>query len=271
MRYNKPMKETKIYCVTNQKGGVGKSTTALTLGAALSELGKKVLLVDLDPHAGLTISLGYDNPEEAFKHSVYDVINEKDFPIDQAITKTAVDALELIPSHQDLVEFDVTLVTRKYWPNTLKNALSPLLGRYDYILIDCPPSLGVLTTCAMVASSLAIVPVQSEYLAMRGLRLLFRVVNEIKGEGNPGLETKVLITMHQGRTLHAQEVLEEIQKILPTQVFKTLIHRTIKFADSTVAGKPLLMTDSTSQGAQAYRELAQEILHYEQKERVGAR
>lgn len=265
------MKQTKIYCITNQKGGVGKSTTALTLGAALSELGKKVLLVDLDPHAGLTISLGYEKPEEAFKHTVYDVIKDPSFPVTNAIAKTSVDDLELIPSHENLVEFDVTLVTRKYWPNTLKNALSPLTGRYDYILIDCPPSLGVLTTCAMVASSLAIVPVQSEYLAMRGLRLLFRVVNELKREGNPGLETKILVTMHQGRTLHAQEVLLEIQNILPTQVFKTVIHRTIKFADSTVAGKPLLMTDSASQGAQAYRELAQEILTYEQKERVGAR
>jgi len=265
------MKDTKIYCVTNQKGGVGKSTTTLTLGAALSERGKKVLLIDLDPHAGLTISLGYDNPEEAFDYSVYNVMADKHFPISRAIINTSVDDLDLVPSHQDLIEIDVTLVNRKYWPNTLKNALSPIAGKYDYILIDCPPSLGVLTNCALVASSLAIVPVQSEYLAMRGLHLLFRVVNDIREEGNPDLDTKILITMFQGRTLHAKEVYEEIQNILPTQVFNTVIRRTIKFADSTVAGKPLLMTDSSHKGAQAYRELAQEILNYEQKERVGAR
>ena len=129
----------------------------------------------------------------------------------------------------------------------------------------------MLTNCALVASSLAIVPVQSEYLAMRGLQLLFRVVNDIKEEGNPDLDTKILITMYQGRTLHAQEVYEEIQSILPTKVFNTVISRTIKFADSTVAGKPLLMTDSSHPGAKAYRELAQEIINYEQKERIGAR
>ncbi len=265
------MRENKIYCITNQKGGVGKSTTTLTLGAAFSELGKKVLLIDLDPHAGLTISLGYDNPEEAFDHTIYDVMSDKHFPIKKAITKTSVDDLDLIPSHQDLIEIDVTLVNRKYWPNTLKNALSPIAGDYDYILIDCPPSLGVLTNCAMVASSLAIVPVQSEYLAMRGLQLLFRVVNDIKEEGNPDLDTRILITMFQGRTLHAKEVYEEIQSILPAKIFNAVIGRTIKFADSTVAGKPLLMTDSDHKGSQAYRELAQEILNYEQKERIAAR
>jgi chromosome partitioning protein len=264
------MKEANIYSITNQKGGVGKSTTALNLAAAFSELKKKVLLVDLDPHAGLTISLGFDKPEESFEHTIYDVMSDKQFPITQAIVKTAVHGTDLIPSHQDLIEIDVTLVNRKYWPNTLKNALSPIADTYDYILIDCPPSLGVLTNCALVASSLAIVPVQAEYLAMRGLQLLFRVVNDIKEEGNPDLDTRVLITMFQGRTLHAREVLEEVQGNLPTQVFKTIINRTIKFADSTVAGKPLLMTDSSHHGAKAYRELAQEILTYEQKERVVA-
>lgn len=271
MGYNEVMEPAKIYCVTNQKGGVGKSTTALNLGAALAELKKKVLLVDLDPHAGLTISLGYDKPEETFEYTIYDAMTEKDFPIKKAIRKTAIAGLDLVPSHQDLIEVDVTLVNRKYWPNTLKNVLSPIAGAYDYILLDCPPSLGVLTNCALVASSLAIVPVQSEYLAMRGLQLLFRVVNDIKGEGNPDLDTMVLITMYQGRTLHSREVFEEVQKLLPTKVFNTLINRTIKFADSTVAGKPLLMTDSSSQGAGAYRELAQELLTYEQKAGVSTR
>jgi chromosome partitioning protein len=265
------MKESKIYCVTNQKGGVGKSTTTLNLGAAFSEMGKKVLLIDLDPHAGLTISLGYDNPEEIFEYTIYDVMAYKHFPIKRAITKTSVDNLDLIPSHQDLIEMDVTLVNRKYWPNTLKNALNSITKDYNCILIDCPPSLGVLTNCALVACSLAIVPVQSEYLAMRGLQLLFRVVNDIKEEGNPDLDTKILITMFQGRTLHAKEVFEEIQSILPTKVFNTVIKRTIKFADSTVAGKPILITDSTHQAAQAYRELAKEILNYEQKESISAR
>jgi len=266
------MDEARTYCITNQKGGVGKSTTALNLGAALSELGHRVLLVDLDPHAGLTMSLGYDSPETDFTQSIYNVIDEDDFPIRRAIAKTAIENLDLVPAHQSLIEFDVTLVNRRtYWPNTLKKVLSPIAGDYDYIILDCAPSLGVLTTCALVASSLAIVPVQSEYLAMRGLQLLFRIVSDIKSEGNPDLDTRILITMFQGRTLHSQEVFEEVQRQLPTKVFKTTIGRTIKFADSTVAGKPLIMTDRSHQAAKAYRELAQELLTYEQKESVSAK
>jgi chromosome partitioning protein len=198
-------------------------------------------------------------------------MSEKVFPINRAIHKSPINNIGLIPAHQNLIEIDITLVNRKYWPNTLKNALSPIASDYDYVILDCPPSLGVLTNCALIASSLAIVPVQSEYLAMRGLQLLFRVVGDIKEEGNPDLDTRVLITMFQGRTLHAKEVRQEVQRLLPTQVFKATIPRTVKFADSTVDGKPLIMTNSNHQAAQAYRELAQELVTYEQKASVSAR
>jgi len=258
---------SKLYAITNQKGGVGKSTTCANLGTALSELGKKVLILDLDPQAGLTTSLGFK--PDSLDITIYQAILDNHFPIQDIITKTKIPNLFLLPSNLDLAGAEVELIGKIGWDRILKDTLSPILSDYDFVFIDCPPSLGLLTTNALMASERAIIPVQSEYLAFRGLKPLTDIVEKVRQKGNPELEIKVLRTMHQKRTIHSQEVVEELEKIFgkEKQIYQTVIKRTIKFAESAVKGVPILIYDKRSEGAIAYRQLAQEILQ-EQKKNV---
>ncbi|MCJ7783833.1 MAG: ParA family protein [Desulfobacterales bacterium] len=249
----------KIFCITNQKGGVGKTTTCACLATALSELDKKVLIIDLDPQAGLTTSLGYE--PDSFPTTIYDVlINSEKSSILTAIIKTKINNVDFIPSNLDLAGAEAELIGEIGWDRTLKETLYPIRNNYDYILIDCPPSLGVLTANALVASELAIIPLQTEYLAMKGLKQLNKVIDKVRKRTNPNIQTKILRTMFDKRTLHGKEVLEEIKNVFKDKVFEPVISRTIKFADSSVAGEPILLYDKESEPANAYRQLAKEIL-----------
>lgn len=248
-----------IYSITNQKGGVGKTTTCLCLGAALAETGYKVLLVDFDPQAGLTVCLG--NDPDSFSKTIYDsLINCEQTPISNATINTKIQNLYLVPSNLDLAGAEGELIGEIGWDRNLKEALSEVKNNYDFILIDCPPSLGVLTTNALICADTAIVPVQTEYLALRGLKQLGNIVSKVRKKGNPHLKIRILRTMHNTRTLHSKEVVEELEKIFPDEIFKTIIKRTVKFADASLAGIPIIHYAKTSEASEAYRNLAKEVI-----------
>jgi chromosome partitioning protein len=249
----------RMYAITNQKGGVGKSTTCSCLSAALAESGFKVLMVDLDPQAGLTVSLGLD--PEAFELTSYDfLIRAETLRVDDIIVSAGAPGVDLIPANLDLAGAEAELIGEIGWDRTLKDNLALITRVYDFILFDGPPSLGVLTTNGLMAAHQVIVPVQTEYLALRGLSQLQRIIQKVQKKGNPGLEVKILRTMHISRTVHSTEVLAELERAFGAQVYRTVIKRTIKFPEASRAGKTLLTFARDSEGAQAYRHLAQEVL-----------
>ncbi|MCM8814970.1 MAG: ParA family protein [Candidatus Omnitrophica bacterium] len=248
-----------VYSVTNQKGGVGKTTTCLCLGSALAEQGYRILLVDFDPQAGLTVSLG--NEPESFSKTIYDsLIDCEQNPLKDVIVDTKVKNLFLAPSNLDLAGAEGELIGEIGWDRNLKDALGEIKNNFDFVFIDCPPSLGVLTTNALICADTAIIPVQTEYLALRGLKQLSDIIVKVRKKGNPELRKRILRTMHNTRTLHSREVVEELEKIFPDEVFKTIIKRTVKFADATLAGMPIIQYASTSEASEAYRNLAREVI-----------
>jgi chromosome partitioning protein len=245
-----------VYCLANQKGGVGKTSSSAALAAARSELGERVLIVDLDPHAGLTNAFGLD--PKSFEKTTYSVLLGH-CPITDAIIPTKLPGLDLLPANKDLAGAEPELIGELGWDRVLADALQPLAGTYAKVFVDCPPSLGVLTVNALVAASVVIVPLQCEYLAMKGLQQLQEIIEKVKRKANPNLQVRILRTMYDPRTLHSREVSDEILERFNDQVFPPIVHRTIKFADSTVAGEPITTYASSSQAAQAYRDIAQEI------------
>jgi chromosome partitioning protein len=245
--------------ICNQKGGVGKTTTTINLGAALAEYGRRVLLVDIDPQGALSVGLGL-NPM-TFEMTVHDALLRADADVTQAVTKTNIDGLDLLPSNIDLSAAEVLLVSEVGREHALKRALQPLLPEYDIVLIDCQPSLGLLTVNALSAADGVLVPLECEYFALRGVALLLQTIEKVHDRLNDRLElVGILATMHDGRTLHGRQVLERVVEAFPDEVFHTVISRTVRFPETTAAGEPITSYAGSSAGADAYRTLARELL-----------
>ncbi|WP_414690306.1 ParA family protein [Nocardioides sp.] len=250
--------DARVISMCNQKGGVGKTTTTINLGASLAEFGRKVLLVDFDPQGSLSVGLGL-NPHE-MDLTIYNLLMDRDVGLDDVVVPSGVDGMDLLPSNIDLSAAEVQLVHEVAREQTLARVLAPALATYDVILIDCQPSLGLLTVNALTASHGVIVPLECEYFALRGVALLKTTIDKVRERLNPRLEIDgVLGTMYDGRTLHGREVMERLVQAWGDQVFHTVIRRTVKFSDSTVAGEPITSYASSSPGADAYRQLAKEV------------
>jgi chromosome partitioning protein len=248
----------RVISMCNQKGGVGKTTTTINLGASLAEFGRKVLLVDFDPQGSLSVGLGL-NPHQ-IELTIYNLLMQKDVDISEAIVPTGVEGMDLLPSNIDLSAAEVQLVHEVGREQTLMRVLAPVLPDYDVILIDCQPSLGLLTVNALTASDGVIVPLECEYFALRGVALLKTTIDKVRERLNPKLSVDgVLGTMFDGRTLHGREVMERLVEAWGDTVFHTVIRRTVKFSDSTVAGEPITSYASSSPAAEAYRQLAKEV------------
>jgi len=248
-----------IIAMCNQKGGVGKTTTAINLGAALVELGRKVLLVDFDPQGSMTVGLGINAHE--LDQSIYHVLMDRELGIKDLVMHTAVDGLDLVPSNIDLSAAEMRLVTEVGREQVLSRVLKPIRKDYDIILIDCQPSLGLLTVNALTAADGVLIPLECEYFALRGVALLKDTIEKVRDRTNDDLQIIGLLgTMYDSRTLHGREVMERLVQAWGDLVFHTVIRRTVKFSDSTVAGEPITSYATTSPGADAYRQLAKEVV-----------
>ncbi len=248
----------RVISMCNQKGGVGKTTTTINLGAALAEYGRKVLLVDFDPQGSLSVGLGL-NPHD-MELSIYNLLMQRDVSTDDVIVPSGIPGMDLLPSNIDLSAAEVQLVHEVAREQTLQRVLQPVVDEYDVVLIDCQPSLGLLTVNALTASDGVIVPLECEYFALRGVALLKTTIDKVQERLNPNLAIDgVLATMYDGRTLHGREVMERLVQAWGDSVFHTVIRRTVKFSDSTVAGEPITTYAGASPGAEAYRQLAKEV------------
>ncbi len=249
----------RVVSMCNQKGGVGKTTTTINLGASLAEFGHRVLLVDFDPQGSLSVGLGL-NPHE-MDLTIYNLLMDRETRLDEVVVPSGTEGMDLLPSNIDLSAAEVQLVHEVAREQTLQRVLAPALDHYDIILIDCQPSLGLLTVNALTASDGVIVPLECEYFALRGVALLKTTIDKVRERLNPKLEIDgVLGTMFDGRTLHSREVMERLVSAWGDTVFHTVIRRTVKFSDATVVGEPITSYASSSTGADAYRQLAKEVL-----------
>lgn len=253
-------KNALVIAMCNQKGGVGKTTTTINLGAALAETGRKILLVDFDPQGSLSVGLGV-NPH-TLELSIYNLLLSRGADIDDVIMPTVVDGLDLLPSNIDLSAAEVQLVSEVAREQTLTRVLAKVRDRYDLILIDCAPSLGLLTVNALTCADWVLMPLELEFFALRGIALLTDTIEKVQERLNPDLKVLgILGTMYDARTLHSREVLERVVSAFGETVFHTVIRRTIKFPETTVAGEPITTYASSSPGADAYRMLAREVLY----------
>ncbi|MFP5335419.1 MAG: ParA family protein [Actinomycetes bacterium] len=249
----------RIIAMCNQKGGVGKTTTTINLGAALAEYGRKVLLVDFDPQGALSVGLG-SNPHE-LDLTVYSLLMDRHTDVRDVVRTTGVENLDLLPANIDLSAAEVQLVGEVAREMVLARVLRPLVDDYDVILIDCQPSLGLLTVNALTAAHGVVIPLECEFFALRGVALLVETIEKVQDRLNPRLQVDgILATMYDARTLHSREVVARVVEAFGDQVFHTVIGRTVKFPDASVAAEPITSYASTHAGAEAYRQLARELV-----------
>ena len=248
----------RIIAMCNQKGGVGKTTTAINLASALAGYGRKVLVVDFDPQGALSAGLG------VLAHdikTIYDLMVEKDLNVEEVIVKTSVKNLDVIPANIDLSAAEVQLVNEVAREQILARILRPILGNYDVIIIDCQPSLGLLTVNALTAAHGVLIPLNCEFFALRGVALLIETIEKVRDRLNPAIKLDgILATMYDPRTLHAREVVERLYEAFGDQVFDTIVNRTVKFPDATIAALPISEFAPTSDAAEYYRTVARELV-----------
>jgi chromosome partitioning protein len=249
----------RIIAMCNQKGGVGKTTSTINLGAALAEYGRKVLLVDFDPQGAASVGVGV-NPHE-LDHSVYNLLMDRGVQATDIIVPTSTPGLEVLPANIDLSAAEVQLVGEVARESVLARGLRPVLDRYDVILIDCQPSLGLLTVNALTASNGVLIPLECEFFALRGVALLVETIEKVRDRLNPGLHIDgILPTMYDPRLVHAREVLARVYEAFGDQLLHTVIGRTVKFPDASVAAEPITAFAPAHSGAMAYRQLARELI-----------
>ncbi|SNT47204.1 chromosome partitioning protein [Rhodococcoides kyotonense] len=250
----------KIIAMCNQKGGVGKTTSTINLGASLAAFGRRVLLVDLDPQGALSAGLGVAHHE--LDLTVYNLLVEPKVSADDVLMRTRVENLDLLPSNIDLSAAEIQLVTEVGREQTLGRVLHPVLDRYDYVLIDCQPSLGLLTVNALTCADEVIIPMECEYFSLRGLALLNDTVEKVRDRLNPRLKLAgIVVTMFDARTLHSREVMTRVVEVFGDVVYDTVITRTVRFPETSVAGEPITTWAPKSSGALAYKALAREVIY----------
>lgn len=249
---------TKIIAIINQKGGVGKSTTAINLGAALGEMGKQVLLVDLDPQGNCSSGLGVE--KSLIQQCIYDVLLN-DVPLEEVIIPDIAEGLDIAPATINLAGAEVELVSEMARENRLKDAVGSMRGKYDFILIDCPPSLGLLTVNALVAADKLLIPIQCEFYALEGVTKLLESMKRVKSRLNPTLDIYgILLTMYDSRTTLSKQVVDEVREYFGRLVFSTPIPRTVKLSEAPSFGQPITQYDPKGRGALSYIELAKEVI-----------
>lgn len=253
----------KVISIANQKGGVGKTTTAINLAASLAAIEHPTIVIDIDPQSNTTSGLGIDS--KTVTNSIYEVmIGSAD--VNDAIRQTELDFLDLVPAHINLVGAEIEMIDREERERILKKAIADLRERYDFVIIDCPPSLGLLTINALTASDSIVIPVQCEYFALEGLGQLLNTIKIVRQHLNPELDIEgVLLTMYDSRTRLSNQVAEEVKRYFDDRVFKSVISRNVRLAEAPSFGKPALLYDSTSVGSKNYLSLAREVIKRNRK------
>ncbi len=249
----------RIIAMCNQKGGVGKTTTTINLGACLAELGRRVLVVDFDPQGAASVGLGVNANE--LDLTIYNLLMDRSADITEIIRPTAVENLDVLPANIDLSAAEVQLVGEVARESVLARVLRPVLDDYDVVLVDCQPSLGLLTVNALTAAHGVLIPLECEFFALRGVALLIETIEKVRDRLNPRLEIDgIVATMYDARTLHAREVVERVHEAFGDNLLHTVISRTVKFPDASVAAEPITTYAPSHAGAHAYRQLARELI-----------